>query len=45
MKEFKMFGGAERLLFNEEGDYEYKVYFSDKLNTMFNEIHEQLKFE
>ena len=34
MKEFKQFGGAERLLNDTTNHDEYKVYFSDKLNTL-----------
>lgn len=45
MKEFKSFGGADRLLNDETNHDEYKVYFSDKLNTLLNETLDKLKFE
>ena len=44
MEEFKSFGGADRLLNDQSSDGEYKVYISDKLNTMLSEVLGKLKF-
>eukprot|EP00347_Sterkiella_histriomuscorum_P013249 403365440 len=45
MTEFKQFGGAQRLLNDETNHDEYKVYLSDKLNTLLKETLDKLKFE
>jgi len=36
MKEFKAFGGKDRLLNDNNKSDEYKVYLTEKLNTLLN---------
>ena len=37
MKEFKAFGGKDRLLDDNNKSDDYKVYLTEKLNTLLNE--------